>query len=31
MLLSALVTGLLENMLEGKGINSAGEGIIRAG
>ena len=31
MLLSTLVTGLLGNMLEGKGINSAEEGIIRAG
>ena len=31
MLLSTLVTGLLGNMLEGKRINSAGEGIITAG
>ena len=31
MLLSTLVASLLRNMLAGKGINRAGEGVIRAG
>ena len=31
MLLGTLGAGLLGNMLTGKGINRAGEGIIRAG